>query len=99
VSLFGLEAFVGRSQLAFEVGNFGIEGQDSLDSGQGHAFVGHGGYALHERNVGSAVPALTAIGSGRLHDLFQIDPSKEGGLDVEHSRNLADRVQRRMLVI
>jgi hypothetical protein len=94
-----LEALVGRVQLTLEIGNFGIEGDDSLDSDQGHAIVGHVGYALHERNVRSAVAALTAIGSGRLHDLFQIDPSKESGLDIEHSRNLADRVQRRMLVI
>ncbi len=56
-----------------------------FDSGQAHAFVGHVGYPLHERDLRSAVAAMTGIGSGGLHDLFQIDPSQEGGLDASIS--------------
>ena len=90
---------MGVGELPSEIGHFGFEGEDAADAGQGHAFAGHGRDPLHLTDVVPAVAALPAVGSGRSHDFFEVDAPQEGGLDAEHACDLADGVERGVLVV
>ena len=54
---------------------------------------------LHPSDLDARVAALPAVGTGRLHDLLDVEASQERRLDAEHVGNLTHRVEGRVLVI
>ena len=86
-------------QLVAEAGDFGFEDEDPADAGEGHALAGHLGHPLDPADLGSAVAALAPVRARRLHDALAVEPAEKRGLHAEDLSDLADGVQRRMLVL
>jgi DNA-binding MarR family transcriptional regulator len=72
---------------------------DAADGRQGDALVGHGDDLLDDPDLVAGVTALAARGPMRRDDLQLVDAAQERLLDREHVRDLADRVQRGVLVL
>jgi DNA-binding MarR family transcriptional regulator len=87
-----LVAFPGhRGELLFQV-------DDAADGLQGDALVGHRDDLLDDPDLVAGVASLAARGPLRRDDLQFVDAAQERLLDREHLRDLADGVQRRVLV-
>jgi DNA-binding MarR family transcriptional regulator len=87
-----LVAFPGhRGELMFQI-------DDAADGLQGDALVGHRDDLLDDPDLIAGVASLAARGPLRRDDSQFVDAAQERLLDREHLRDLADGVQRRVLV-
>jgi DNA-binding MarR family transcriptional regulator len=81
-----------------DVGELLFQLDDAADGLQGDALVGHGYDLLDDPDLVAGVAALAARGPLRRDDPQVVDAAQERLLDREHLRDLADGVQRRVLV-
>jgi DNA-binding MarR family transcriptional regulator len=87
-----LVAFPGhRGELLFQV-------DDAADGLQGDALIGHRDDLLDDPDLVAGVASLAARGPLRRDDPQFVDAAQERLLDREHLRDLADGVQRRVLI-
>jgi DNA-binding MarR family transcriptional regulator len=82
-----------------DVGELLLKVDDPADGLQGDALVGHGDDLLDDPDLIAGVAALAARGPPRRDDLQFVNAAQERLLDREHLRDLADREQRRVLVL
>ena len=85
-------------ELLLECFDLCFKHEDATDPCQGHALACHLGDRLDDRDFGAGVAALTAFGARRLHDLLGVQPADEGRLDTEDPCDLADGVERGVVV-
>ena len=81
------------------LGELPLEFDDAADRLQRHALVGHRRHLLDDADLIARVAALPSGRPLRRDHLQRIDPSQERMLDGKQLGDLADRVQRRMLVV
>jgi len=76
-----------------------LQVDDAADGLQGDALIGHGDDLLDDPDLIAGIAALAARGPLRRDHPQFVDAAQERLLDREHVRHLADRVQRRVLVL
>ena len=82
-----------------DLGQLALEVDDAPDGLQRDALIGHRDDLLDDPDLVAGVAALAARGPLRRDDLQFVDATQERLLDREHVRDLADREQRRVLVV
>jgi hypothetical protein len=81
------------------LGELPLQLDDPADRLQRDALIGHRGHLLDDVDLVARVAALVSRRALRRDHLERVDPAQERLLDREHLRDLADRVQRGVVVI
>ena len=86
-------------QLALEILDPVLEGEDVPDPREGQSLVGEDRHLLHQLDLEPCVPPLAAVGACRLDDRFGVQPTEEGWLDAKHLGHLPHGEEWGVLVV